>query len=688
MMVGSTRHEGTVAIHSLATAERKAAVPDWLVRDLMMLDKLLPDAVVALIEWPPGTEGRMIRINRVAEAVLKELGVALDIPLSHLLLPEDRVILRKTITEQVGNQGKNLPDKFSLPIDFPVTAPGQPVPRWRFQGWAQRPKLSADEVPPEGANDLLLLIGRIMPLSDEEVRFRRIADQAVEGIIVHRDDQILYANQRLIEMLGVADINELLGETGTVLRWVHPADRQRVANNIRDRMEGQDAERDYEFRLLGRSGETLWVNCRAGTIEWTGRPAVLATLFDITDKKRADEALRESEQLYRDIFALSPDIITLTRYESGEYRYVNEAFLNAFGYEEAEVIGRTSLDLGIWQSPQERERLISAVRKTGVIKDLELRVRRKDGTPFIVSLAGTRLPFQGEPYLLLMGRDITAKKRQELELRRSKEEAEIANRTKSEFLANISHELRTPLNAIIGFSEVLEQELFGPLGHQRYHEYVGDINDAGRHLLSLINDILDLSRLEAGHLSVTPEPVRLAEALLPAARLVKERAARQDLDFHYQLPSHRIIVWADRLRLKQVLINVLNNAVKFTSAGGQVRMWVEEAPQPDDPGEGSDSDGNTDDRFIAIHVQDTGIGMTEEEIAIALTPFGQVDSVLSRRTEGAGLGLPLSKALVEKQKGLFRIRSRPAEGTRVSIYLREVREDGEDGEATGAGKTS
>ncbi|RMF14148.1 MAG: PAS domain-containing sensor histidine kinase, partial [Alphaproteobacteria bacterium] len=655
-MAGSSPHDDATA-RALATVVETSPLPGWLKRDLATLDKLMPQAIVALIQWPEGGEGRIIHANPATLDLLKEIGASPDTPLGLLLPPEDLASVRAMIADQAPLASKDPAHAFNLPISMHIVSPGKSVPQWRFLGWVQRPqptdgKLSTGRSGAllgarDGAADAapyLLLIGRAIPLSDEELRFRRIADQAVEGIIVHRDDRVLYANQRIIEMLGFSCINELLKSAGKVSQWVHPDDRERAADNIRARLAGEEAERDYEFRLLSRTGRTLWVNCRAGTIEWDGEPAVVATLFDITDKKQADEALQESEQLFRNVFAISPDIITLTRLETGEYRYVNEAFLNAFGFREDEVIGRTSFDLGIWRTRKEREKLIAELGRKGAIKELELKVRRKDGTPFVVALTGTRLPFRGEPYLLLMGRDITEKKRQESELRRSKEEAEIANRTKSEFLANISHELRTPLNAIIGFSEVLQQELFGPLGHQRYHEYVGDINDAGRHLLSLINDILDLSRLEAGHMSVTNEPVHLDDIILPAARLVRERASRRGIEFFYDVPPHKIVVEADRLRLKQVLINILNNAVKFTDGDGQVRLWVEETSLPIELREKVDLDIEGDKRIIAIHVQDTGIGMSEEQIAVALTPFGQVDPVLSRRSEGAGLGLPLSKA--------------------------------------------
>ena len=233
----------------------------------------------------------------------------------------------------------------------------------------------------------------------------------------------------------------------------------------------------------------------------------------------------------------------------------------------------------------------------------------------------------------------------------AKEHAEAANRAKSEFLANMSHELRTPLNAIIGFSDTIRHGAFGPLGHAKYREYIENIYESGEHLLSLINDVLDVSVIEAGKLELSLEalrPDRIADA---AVRLVRPRADKGQVrlinDVGDRLPRFK----ADERRVKQILVNLLSNAVKFTPVGGRVTLEA-----------GRDEDGS-----LVFRVVDTGIGMDAEGLAKALQPFGQVDSGLARKYEGTGLGLPLTKGLIEAHEGTLEIRSALGEGTTAVV---------------------
>jgi two-component system cell cycle sensor histidine kinase PleC len=231
--------------------------------------------------------------------------------------------------------------------------------------------------------------------------------------------------------------------------------------------------------------------------------------------------------------------------------------------------------------------------------------------------------------------------------------AHAANKAKTNFLALMSHELRTPLNAIIGFSEVLSSEIFGAHAVPRYRDYAADIHGAGKHLLALINDILDLSKFEAGKMELHAERIELCDLFGDCLKLVTERARDKGLRLSHVLPANFPAIEADRLRLKQVLLNLLSNAIKFTPPGGQVTLSAE-----------IDVDGG-----VCICVADTGIGMTAEQIPLALEPFRQIDSPLSRTEEGTGLGLALVKSLTEQHDGSLEIDSAPHKGTRVRISL-------------------
>jgi len=236
------------------------------------------------------------------------------------------------------------------------------------------------------------------------------------------------------------------------------------------------------------------------------------------------------------------------------------------------------------------------------------------------------------------------------DLVRARAEAEAAGRAKSEFLANMSHELRTPLNAIIGFAEVIERETFGPAA-PRYREYASDINGSGRHLLQVINDILDLAKVEAGQMLLHEARLDPALVMQGCVRLIMPRAAKSNVRIYTAFDPHLPVLLADEARLRQIALNLLSNAVKFTKAGGRVTIST-----------GVDREGG-----ITIAVTDTGIGMTGAEIAIALEPFQQVTSSLSRTNEGTGLGLPLTKTLVELHGGQLDIASAPGRGTTVSV---------------------
>lgn len=246
-------------------------------------------------------------------------------------------------------------------------------------------------------------------------------------------------------------------------------------------------------------------------------------------------------------------------------------------------------------------------------------------------------------------------KKQYSELEKAKDEAESANRAKSQFLANISHELRTPLNAVIGFSSILMNQLFGPLGDNKYLDYAKDINDSGVHLLDIINDILDLSKAEAGKLTLNYEEINVQKAINKCITIVTERAHRGGISITTDIPKMLPPLQADRLRFVQIMLNILSNAIKFTNEGGEVCIAVH----------GKETEGEITD--FVVTVQDTGIGMAQEDINHAFQSFGQVDGGLNRKYEGTGLGLALTKKLMELHNGTIIIDSEVGKGTLVTL---------------------
>jgi signal transduction histidine kinase len=259
----------------------------------------------------------------------------------------------------------------------------------------------------------------------------------------------------------------------------------------------------------------------------------------------------------------------------------------------------------------------------------------------------------GDGGAVVIWNDITLLKEREAHLTAAKEEAEAADKAKTNFLSNMSHELRTPLNAVIGFSEMIAGEVLGPVGRPQYKSYAADIVGSGRHLLAIINDILDIAKSEAGTLQIDPKPLPLATLFEECAAIVSIGIEKAKLDFVVRAPAAGLSIHADQVKTRQILLNLLSNAMKFTPSGGTVSLVAEEKNA----------------EFVDLVVTDTGIGMRPEDIPVALAPFGQIDSSLARKYEGTGLGLPLTKILTELHGGELLIDSRPKAGTTVRVRL-------------------
>jgi PAS domain S-box-containing protein len=356
---------------------------------------------------------------------------------------------------------------------------------------------------------------------------------------------------------------------------------------------------------------------------------------------------RTEEQMRRVVEGSAQGIVVRTR---SDLLYLNESFAKLVGYASTRecMENLAQVDNGIYHEdlPLVLKHLEARLRGEEVVSNYEFRLVRRDGTPIWVEAHAANVTWDGQSASLSWLSDISRRKAIEEESRRSKEAAEYANRTKTQFLANMSHELRTPLNAILGFSEVIQREMFGPVAG-KYLNYAGDIHRSGRHLLELVNDVLDLSKLEAGKLELHESELSVAALAEECATLLRSRAREGRVRLVCDVPEALPLLRADARAVKQLLLNFLSNAVKFTPEEGEVRV-----------------EARLDARkSLALSVCDTGIGMTHDEIEVALSPFGQVDSNLARRHEGTGLGLPICRSLIELHGGEMIVESAPNVGT-------------------------
>ncbi|WP_395020883.1 MHYT domain-containing protein [Dongia sp.] len=382
-----------------------------------------------------------------------------------------------------------------------------------------------------------------------------------------------------------------------------------------------------------------------------------SALFDQRLSRQATASAAEltrSEKRFRALVGASFDIIAVLDAE-GRILYGSPSAKRVLGYGRDALIGRLLTEIAVGEDEAATRSLIERLRGNaeGAVSG-EIRCRTESGAVVDLEFHGSNhLDDPDVGGLVINLRDITERNRVGAELRAAKARAESANESKSKFLANVSHELRTPLNSIIGFSDLLKTAPHGPLGDPRYGGFVEDINKSGKYLLTVINSLLDYTKADSGHLrleNILVDPMAEAKICL---RLFEEQVAAKMLDFKIEPVSDDFMLMLDRSKLRQILINLISNAVKFTPDHGKIalRAYLET------------------DRSCVINVQDNGIGMSDADVAMALQPFGKAGSNLLRGDDGAGLGLPLAKALVELHGGKLEIASARDLGTLVRIIL-------------------
>ncbi|ESQ89051.1 PAS domain-containing sensor histidine kinase [Asticcacaulis benevestitus] len=502
-----------------------------------------------------------------------------------------------------------------------------------------------------------------------EQRYRLAVESARCGIFDWDLDQdLIYMSDVTGVMLGWGGGG--VASTTEVLNRISTEQRDEVVKALETAR--STGALDVSFRVPGPNGQALWVDARGQSVgERTsaGFTRLSGVALDVSDERIAQLRAQRAEARLRDAINSVSDAFVLWDRRNRLLMW-NATFGDTFNIDERFLRVGTPRDL----IDQVMQIAIRRQQPTQDEREGVFEAEMNNGRWIQVSESRTL-----EGGRVLTGTDITAVKLQE-ELSRKNEEqlqglveklehsrqqqtvlarkyemakirAEAANHAKSEFLANMSHELRTPLNAINGFSEIMASEMFGPLGHPRYKEYSGDILSSGQHLLSLINDILDMSKIEAGKLNLHFEPVAIDEMVEDTLRLVRQKAEKAGLKVRVHLPQLPEIS-ADFRALKQVLLNLLTNSVKFTPQGGTITITA----------------AATEDN-VHITVSDTGIGIAAKDMARLAKPFEQIENQFSKTKEGTGLGLALTKSLIEMHNGSFEVDSLLGEGTRATVIL-------------------
>ena len=481
-------------------------------------------------------------------------------------------------------------------------------------------------------------------------------DQGV--LVLAPDGSLLTWNERYFGLAGVTSEIAKVGLSAEGL-CQYFADcglyGQVSADTVTERVKAVMSCDPPQLEMAGRGGQVL-------DVRRTRMPdgGVTITITDVTEARRDQEDLRRRSSELEAIFGNLDFGIAFVD-DEGDIVALNEKLLELQALDPDEVANCRKLSDVIYLLARNGElgegnvdELVEAHVKMafGAVPNNYQRFR-PNGT--ILNFRSHAMPGGG---FLVLCQDVTAQQQSEQALRVAKEQAELANRAKSGFLANTSHELRTPLNAIIGFSEILMGELFGPLNSPRYVEYSRDINESGQHLLSIINDLLDLAKVEAGHFELAEEQFLLSDMVAATSRLTQERAHQGQVRVVAEIDPLIDLVRADQRALKQIVLNLLSNAIKFTPEGGQVTI-----------GSGRSRDDDSGAEWIELSVTDTGIGMKDEDIPFALTPFAQLDGSFTRRFEGTGLGLPLARHLCELHGGTLAITSVLGKGTTVTMLL-------------------
>ncbi|WP_064710809.1 ATP-binding protein [Rhizobium bangladeshense] len=532
----------------------------------------------------------------------------------------------------------------------------------REDGAAEKPAAVAEDEATEGLEETVSQIEVLTSFIPPRVKMTDglsagTVDQLPVAVLIHVGDALIHANPEFMRLTGYQSL-DALREVGGIEALLQRRDLEEKAAGSGTMM-------------LVKADDTLTpVTARLQSVRWEDANALMLALMPVEGKEdvrgESNRAEARPERMVEKVAKLQVEVEELRSIletatdgvvvigTEGDIRSMNRSASALFNYDEQETRGKPFVMLFAHESQKAVLDYLNGLSGHGVasvLNDGREVIGREAGGGFVPLFMTMGRLTSSNGYCAVI-RDITQWKRTEEELRNAKGAAETANAHKTDFLARVSHEIRTPLNAIIGFSDMMAGERFGPIGHPRYIEYANDIGRSGRHVLDIVNDLLDISKIEAGEMDLDFAAVGLNEAVSEAVALVQPQANSQRVIIRTAL-SHAVPdVVADLRSIKQIALNILSNAIRFTPSGGQIVVSTS-----------YEANGS-----VVLRVRDTGIGMTRAELDHAMKPFRQVSSTQSRhRGDGTGLGLPLTKAMVDANRATFSINSAPNEGTLVEI---------------------
>lgn len=501
-------------------------------------------------------------------------------------------------------------------------------------------------------------LAAMLPGRDRTGLSEEIIDQMPVALLVHAGDTLIHANGEFLKLTGYSSL-EALGDVGGL-------------DALLQRQELEDKTTHAGGMVVVRADDVIVpVTARLQSIRFNDTSALMLALMPVAAEVEPPESttaevlplrpIRSADQMaklqveveeLRAILETATDGVVIIGSDR-EVRSMNRAASALFNFDGEDINGKPFVTLFAHESQRAILDYLSGLSGHGVASVLndgrEVIGREASGGFLPLFMTIGRLT-SSNGYCAVI-RDITQWKRTEDELRTAKRAAETANAHKSEFLAHVSHEIRTPLNAIIGFADMMASERLGPVGHPRYIEYSNDIGRSGRHVLDIVNDLLDISKIEAGELDLDFIAVGLNETVSEAVSLVQPQANGQRVIIRTALSQSVPQVVADLRSIKQIVLNILSNAIRFTPSGGQIVVST-----------AYEANGS-----VVLRIRDTGIGMTRPELELAMKPFRQVAGASRKRGDGTGLGLPLTKAMVDANRANFAITSAPNEGTLVEI---------------------